>query len=97
MLFRSLDQALVHPREVFKAAALESAASVVLFHNHPSGDPSPSDDDLALTLRLVQAGSVMGIEVLDHLILANQRYFSFWEAGLMATFRPTGTPAHQVR
>ena len=74
-------------------AALESAASVVLFHNHPSGDPSPSDDDLALTLRLVQAGSVMGIEVLDHLILANQRYFSFWEAGLMATFRPTGTPA----
>jgi DNA repair protein RadC len=92
-----LDQTVVHPREVFKAAALESAAAVVLFHNHPSGDPSPSEADLALTLRLVQAGAVMGIEVLDHLILANQRYYSFWEAGRMATFRPAGTPAHQVR
>lgn len=92
-----LDQTLVHPREVFKAAALESAAAVVLFHNHPSGDPGPSDDDIALTARLVQAGGIMGIEVLDHLILANQRYYSFWEAGLMPRLRQAAAPAHQVR
>lgn len=79
--FGALDSAVVHPREVFREAAVASAASIVLFHNHPSGDPTPSGEDLHLTDRLVQAGEVMGIAVVDHLILAEQRYFSFIEAG----------------
>ena len=77
----SLDTTVVHPREVFREAASASAAAIVLFHNHPSGDPAPSSDDLALTARMVQAGEVMGIDVVDHLILADQRYFSLLETG----------------
>jgi len=77
----SLDQTIVHPREVFREAASASAASIVLFHNHPSGDPAPSADDLALTARLVSAGGLMGIEVVDHLILADRLYFSLVESG----------------
>jgi DNA repair protein RadC len=77
----SLDATVVHPREVFREAASASAAAIVLFHNHPSGDPTPSPDDLALTTRMVNAGMVMGIDVVDHLILADQRYFSLVEAG----------------
>ena len=73
--------ALVHPREVFRTAAEHGAAALVLFHNHPSGDPTPSGDDIALTKRLAEAGVVMGIEVLDHLVLADSKYFSFKEAG----------------
>ena len=77
----SLDSTVVHPREVFREAASASAAAIVLFHNHPSGDPTPSPDDLTLTTRMVNAGSIMGIDVIDHLILADQRYFSLVEAG----------------
>ena len=77
----TLDASLVHPREVFRLAAMHRAAAIVIFHNHPSGDPTPSVDDVALTERLQQAGSLMGIEVLDHLILADARYFSFKETG----------------
>jgi DNA repair protein RadC len=77
----SLDQTIVHPREVFREAAAASAAAIVLFHNHPSGDPSPSSDDLLLTTRMVNAGDIMGITVVDHVILADQRYFSLVEAG----------------
>ena len=77
----SLDTTIVHPREVFREAASASAAAIVLFHNHPSGDPTPSPDDLALTARLMDAGAVMGIAVLDHVILAESRYFSVAEAG----------------
>lgn len=77
----SLDTTVVHPREVFREAASASAAAIVLFHNHPSGDPRPSQDDVALTAQLVDAGQVVGIDVLDHLILADQRYYSFTEAG----------------
>ncbi|MDA1183407.1 MAG: DNA repair protein RadC [Acidobacteria bacterium] len=77
----SLDATIVHPREVFREAAAGSAAAVVLFHNHPSGDPTPSPDDLALTTRMVSAGAIMGIEVIDHVILADQRYFSLVESG----------------
>jgi DNA repair protein RadC len=76
-----LDSTVVHPREVFREAAGAAAAAIVLFHNHPSGDPSPSGDDLALTARMVNAGTIMGIDVLDHVILADQRYFSLAEAG----------------
>jgi DNA repair protein RadC len=76
-----LDSTVVHPREVFREAAAASAAAIVLFHNHPSGDPAPSPDDVALTARMMRAGVVMGIDVLDHVILADQRYFSFAESG----------------
>jgi DNA repair protein RadC len=77
----SLDSTVAHPREVFRDAIAGRAAAIVLFHNHPSGDPRPSADDVALTARLVEAGHVIGIDVLDHLILADQRYYSFAEAG----------------
>ena len=77
----SLDSTVVHPREVFREAALASAAATVLFHNHPSGDPTPSPDDLVLTTRMVNAGDIRGINVVDHVILADQRYFSLVEAG----------------
>ena len=77
----SLDTTVVHPREVFREATAAAAASIVLFHNHPSGDPTPSPDDLALTMRMNRAGDIMGIDVVDHLILADQRYFSLLESG----------------
>ncbi len=77
----TLDASLVHPREVFREATTVGAAAVVLFHNHPSGDPTPSRDDMALTSRLVKAGELMGIAVLDHVVLGESRYFSFKESG----------------
>lgn len=77
----SLDATVVHPREVFREAASASAAAIVLFHNHPSGDPAPSPDDVALTTRMVGAGDIMGIDVVDHLILSDQRYYSMLESG----------------
>jgi DNA repair protein RadC len=77
----SLDSAVVFPREVFREATTASAAAIVLFHNHPSGDPRPSKDDLLLTYRMLRAGDIMGIDVIDHLILADQRYYSLAEAG----------------
>ena len=81
----SLDSAVVHPREVFREAVAVSAAAIVLFHNHPSGDPTPSGEDLLLTQRMLHAGDIMGIDVLDHLILADQRYYSLVEAGELAS------------
>jgi DNA repair protein RadC len=77
----TLDASIVHPREVFGAAAAAGAAALVLFHNHPSGDPKPSPDDVELTRRLAAAGVLMGIEVIDHVILADVRYYSFKEEG----------------
>ncbi|MCA1586183.1 MAG: DNA repair protein RadC [Acidobacteria bacterium] len=76
----SLDASIAHPREVFREAALASASAIVLFHNHPSGDPQPSAEDVLLTRRLVSAGQVMGIDVVDHLILGESRWFSFKDA-----------------
>ena len=73
----TLNLALVHPRDVFREAVAESAAGVVLLHNHPGGDPAPSDEDVALTRQLVRAGEAVGIPVLDHIILGADRYFSF--------------------
>ena len=75
----TLDASIVHPREVFREAMAAGAAALVLFHNHPSGDPEPSDDDVRLTERLAAAGILMGINVLDHVILADVRYYSFRE------------------
>jgi DNA repair protein RadC len=77
----TLDASIVHPRDVFREASIAGAAAVVVFHNHPSGDPNPSDEDRALTARLVAAGVIMGIDVIDHLILADVRYYSFKERG----------------
>lgn len=77
----TLDATLVHPREVFKAALLANAAAIILTHNHPSGDPTPSPDDHQLTRRLVDAGRLIGVEVLDHIIVGEGRYFSFREGG----------------
>jgi DNA repair protein RadC len=77
----TLDTALVHPREVFREAVAGAAAALVLFHNHPSGDPTPSTDDVELTARLVMAGRLMGIDVIDHVILGDGRYCSFKETG----------------
>ncbi len=73
----SLNASIVHPREVFKPAILASAASVVLVHNHPSGDPEPSEEDLAITKRLVEAGELLGIGVLDHVLIASRGVVSF--------------------
>lgn len=80
----SLDATVAHPREVFREATVASAAAIVLFHNHPSGDPMPSLEDLQLTERMIDAGEIMGIQVVDHIILAAHRYFSLQEAGLLA-------------
>lgn len=79
-----LDASVVHPREVFKAAVIESAAAVILVHNHPSGDPLPSLEDREVTRQLVDAGQLLGIPVLDHIVIGDGRYVSFIESGLMA-------------
>jgi len=73
----SLNTSVVHPREIFKKAVKISAASMVIVHNHPSGDPSPSNQDIEITKRLVKSGQMMDIEVLDHLIIGQNKYFSF--------------------
>ena len=73
----SLTTSLVHPREVFNEAVRESAAAVIFLHNHPSGDPQPSAEDRTLTARLQDAGNILGIQVLDHIIIGDGRYVSF--------------------
>jgi DNA repair protein RadC len=77
----SLNQSIVHPREVFNAAVRESAAALILLHNHPTGDPTPSAEDLEVTRRLSEAGTLMGIKVLDHIIIGEDVYYSFAERG----------------
>ena len=72
----SLDCSIVHPREVFKDAISSSAASVIFIHNHPSGDPTPSEDDIKMTKRLIEAGEIIGIEVLDHIIICDSEHLS---------------------
>ena len=79
----SLSASIVHPREVFRVGVEKSAASIILAHNHPSGDVSPSKDDIDLTHRLREAGLIMGIEVLDHIIIATADFCSLKEAGIV--------------
>ena len=79
----SLGSSLVHPREVFRSAILNGAAGVIFAHNHPSGDPAPSDEDLQITKRLCEVGKVIGIRCLDHIVIGSGRYFSFADQGLM--------------
>lgn len=78
-----LNASIVHPREVMTEALLQCAASVILTHNHPSGDPSPSGDDITTTRRLIRAGEIMGIEIADHIIIGENKYISFQEQGLL--------------
>lgn len=79
----TVDTSIAHPREVFRAATLASASAIALFHNHPSGDPEPSPDDVMLTHRLAAAGTIMGIEVIEHLVLGDGNWFSFRDAGIL--------------
>jgi len=78
-----LHSSIVHPREVFKTAVKRSAASIILAHNHPSGDPAPSKEDIDITRRLIEAGRIMGIEIIDHVIIGENTYCSFKEKGLI--------------
>ena len=80
----SLTSSIVHPREVYKGAILSNAASVIFMHNHPSGDPEPSNDDLEITKRLEKAGEILGISVLDHIIVGPKKFFSFRESNLIS-------------
>ena len=79
----TLNASLVHPREIFKEAIIHNSASVVLAHNHPSGDPEPSEEDLTITKRLVKSGKILGIEVIDHIIIGKTNFSSFKERGLI--------------
>ncbi len=79
----SLNASIVHPREVFKSAIRRSSAAVILVHNHPSGDPSPSNEDINVTKRLQEAGDILGISVLDHIIIGDSRFVSIKEKGLI--------------
>ncbi|MFO7892658.1 MAG: DNA repair protein RadC, partial [Longimicrobiales bacterium] len=78
-----LDGSVIHPREVFKEAIAQNAAAVLLVHNHPSGDPTPSAEDRAVTQQIAGAGELVGIPVLDHVVIGDGRYASFVESGLL--------------
>jgi DNA repair proteins len=75
----NLNNSLVHPREVFKPAILSNSASIILFHNHPSGDPTPSKEDTNITERLKECGNILGIKLIDHIIIGDNSYYSLKE------------------
>lgn len=77
----SLNASIVHPREVMKSAILSNSNSMIFLHNHPSGDPTPSDEDKTITQRLKEAGELLGIRVLDHIVVGSEKYYSFKEEG----------------
>lgn len=79
----SLNQTLVHPREVFRFAIMHNANSIILSHNHPSGDPTPSKEDIMITRRLIEVGNLIGIKVLDHIIIGDNKYISLREKELI--------------
>jgi len=79
----TINQSLVHPREIFKEAYLSSASAIICLHNHPSGIADPSEMDEILTMQLKQVGELLGVKLLDHIIIGNGEYFSFKEKGLM--------------
>jgi DNA repair protein RadC len=79
----SVNASIVHPREVFEPAIRESASSLILAHNHPSGDSTPSEEDETITKRLKEAGKIIGIDVIDHIIVSKNTYFSFKEHNLL--------------
>jgi DNA repair protein RadC len=81
----SMSAAIVHPRETFRLAVMKATANIIVGHNHPSGDTRPSQEDILLTKRLSQAGEILGIKVLDHVIIGNEgAFFSFRDSGMMA-------------
>ncbi len=80
----SLTSSIVHPREVFRPAIQQAAARVLFVHNHPSGDPAPSQEDIQITRRLVQTGEIVGIRALDHVVIGAHKYFSFADQGLLS-------------
>jgi len=79
----TVNRSVVHPREVFKYAYLSSASSIICMHNHPSGDVSPSRDDIMFTKALAEVGALQGIPVLDHIIVGNNNYYSFSDNGMI--------------
>ena len=79
----TLNSSLIHPRETFNAAIRRQAAAVIVAHNHPSGDPTPSEADIVVTRRLKEAGSLLGIELLDHVVIGSEEHFSFRERGMV--------------
>ncbi len=79
----SLNANIVHPREIFKTACMVSASSIIVAHNHPSGDPSPSREDIELTKKLVESGKMIGIEILDHVIIGYDKNYGFRESGVL--------------
>ena len=79
----TLNSSIVHPREVFKEAIQRGSASIIACHNHPSGDPNPSKEDINITLRLKECGKIMGIELLDHMIIGANKYVSLKEKGII--------------
>lgn len=79
----SLNNSIVHPREIFKAAINKNSASIIICHNHPSGDPTPSKEDINITLRIKECGNIIGIQLLDHIIIGNNKYISFKEERLI--------------
>ena len=80
---RSLNSSIVHPREIFKTAILSNAASIILIHNHPSGDTTPSKEDINITYRIKESGKILGIELLDHVILGDNSYSSLKEKSIL--------------
>ncbi|MBL0226126.1 MAG: DNA repair protein RadC [Geobacteraceae bacterium] len=79
----SLNQSIVHPRETFKTALLSNAAAILCIHQHPTGDPTPSAEDIAITRRLKEAGEIIGVKLIDHVIIGDGAYLSFVERGLL--------------
>ena len=79
----SLNTSIVHPREVFKTAIISNASSIILAHNHPSGDPTPSKEDINITDRIKESGKILGIDLLDHLIIGDDSYISLKEKGIL--------------
>lgn len=79
----SLNTSIVHPREVFKPAILSNSASIILFHNHPSGDPEPSKEDISISERIKESGIILGIKLIDHIIIGNDSYCSLKERGIV--------------
>ncbi len=79
----SLNASIVHPREVFRTACVVSASSIIVAHNHPSGDPAPSNEDIEITKKLVESGKIIGINLLDHVIIGHDRNYSFREMALI--------------
>ena len=76
-----MNSSIVHPREIFKQAIKRNSASIIICHNHPSGDPTPSKEDINVTLRIKECGKIIGIELLDHIIIGKNKFVSFKETG----------------